>query len=140
MQDTYTPYDIYIQSTDVDRTLMSAEVNLAGLYPPIKNQIWDSIKWMPIPVHTIPENLDYVLSAKKHCPRYQHELKEVLNLPEIKQINKVNAKLYAYLTENSGIEISSLELVEHLYDTLYIEVYIINQCTSYMSLKLIYCL
>lgn len=101
---------------------MSAEVNLAGLYPPVKEQIWDIIKWMPIPVHTVPENQDNVLSAKKYCPRYEYELKRVLNSPEMKRLNKQNAKLYAYLTENSGNEISSLETIEHLYDTLYIEV------------------
>ncbi|EFN77523.1 Lysosomal acid phosphatase [Harpegnathos saltator] len=118
---TYTRYDIYVRSTDVDRTLMSAEANLAGLYPPIKDQIWDRMKWMPIPVHTIPENQDYVLSGKKYCARYKCELEKVLNSPERQRINKENAELYSYLTKNSGYKISSLEHVEHLYNTLYIE-------------------
>ncbi|XP_012230813.1 prostatic acid phosphatase-like isoform X2 [Linepithema humile] len=121
LSDLYTPHDIYIQSTDVDRTLMSAEANLAGLYPPVQNQIWDSIKWMPIPVHTVPEKQDYVLRASKHCTRYNHELNKVLTSPELEHINKENAKLYAYLTKNSGGKISSLEEVERLYDILYIE-------------------
>nr|CAD7408913.1 unnamed protein product [Timema cristinae] len=51
---------IHIRSTDVDRTLMSAESNLAGLYPPVSNQqISKELKWQPIPIHTIPESLDY---------------------------------------------------------------------------------
>lgn len=34
---------------------MSAEVNLAGLYPPQGRQIFHSdLKWQPIPVHTMP--------------------------------------------------------------------------------------
>lgn len=119
---TYTRYDIYVHSTDVDRTLMSAEANLAGLYPPTKDQIWDRIKWMPIPVHTIPEDQDYVLSGKKYCARYKYELEKILRSPERQRINKANAKLYSYLSKNTGLKISTLEDVEHLYNTLYIEV------------------
>lgn len=100
---------------------MSAEANMAGLYPPVRTQIWDRIKWMPIPVHTIPEDQDYVLSGKKYCPRYEYELKKVLASPEIERINRANARLYNYLTEKTGSKIYSLETVGHLYDTLYIE-------------------
>ncbi|CAK9834163.1 Lysosomal acid phosphatase [Anthophora retusa] len=121
LNDLYFPNDIYIQSTNVDRTLMSAESHLAGLYPPIGNQIWDTINWMPIPVHTIPEELDNVLAAKKYCPRYDYELEQVLNSPEMKKIDKENEKLYAYLTNNAGNKISSLKSVLQLYDTLFIE-------------------
>ncbi|KAK9302294.1 hypothetical protein QLX08_005717 [Tetragonisca angustula] len=121
LSDLYSPYDIYIQSTDVDRTLMSAESQLAGLYPPVSKQIWSNIKWMPIPVHTIPEDKDNILAAKKYCPRYDYELKKVLNSPEIQKINKENERLYAYLTEKTGNKISSLRSVEQLYDILFIE-------------------
>lgn len=101
---------------------MSAEANLAGLYPPVKDQIWDRIKWMPIPIHTIPEDQDYVLSGKKYCARYKYELEKVLNSPERREIRKANEKLYSYLYKNTGLKISTLEDVEHLYNTLYIEV------------------
>lgn len=121
LNDTYSPYDIYVQSTDVDRTLMSAEAQLAGLYPPTGNQIWDKIKWMPIPVHTVPEDKDHVLAAKKYCPKYNYELGRVLNSPAIKKIDKENKQLYEYLTEKSGSKISSLRTVEQLYYTLFIE-------------------
>jgi len=52
---------VYIQSTDVDRTMMSAYCNLAGLFPPHGSQVWnESLLWQPIPVHTVPEDLDHV--------------------------------------------------------------------------------
>ncbi|KZC11798.1 Prostatic acid phosphatase [Dufourea novaeangliae] len=117
----YSLYDIYIQSTDVDRTLMSAESHLAGLYPPSGNQVWDNIKWMPIPVHTIPVDKDHVLAAKKYCPRYDYELGKVLKSPEIKRIDRENEHLYTYLTEKTGKKISSLISAEQLYNTLFIE-------------------
>lgn len=57
----YNVNDIHVQSTDVDRTLMSAYCNLAGLYEPKENLNWNpNILWNPIPVHTIPESLDKV--------------------------------------------------------------------------------
>ena len=121
LSNLYSPYDIYIQSTDTDRTLMSAEAHLAGLYPPIGNEIWNSIKWMPIPVHTVPEEKDSILAARKYCPRYDHELEKVLNSPELKRIHKENKRLYQYLTEKTGNKISSLRSVEQLYDTLFVE-------------------
>lgn len=62
LPEAYSPQDIYVRSTDVDRTLMSAASNLAGLYPPEGDQKWNrNIDWQPIPIHTVPEKMDEVL-------------------------------------------------------------------------------
>lgn len=47
----YSPNNVYVQSTDYDRTLMSAQANLAGLFPPTHDdEKWhDEIQWQPIP-------------------------------------------------------------------------------------------
>ena len=45
-------FQIHVESTDYDRTLMSAYTVLSGLYPPSGDQIWNThINWQPIPVH-----------------------------------------------------------------------------------------
>jgi lysosomal acid phosphatase len=62
LPEAYSREDIYVRSTDVDRTLMSAASNLAGLYPPVGDQIWNkNISWQPIPIHTVPERKDEVI-------------------------------------------------------------------------------
>nr|XP_023016136.1 prostatic acid phosphatase-like [Leptinotarsa decemlineata] len=118
----YSENDIFIRSTDVDRTLMSAEANLAGLYPPFGNQVWDEvIKWQPIPVHTQPQQEDILLAAKKPCPKYDRLLKQLFKSDYFRNISHQNHDLYAYLTRYSGQTVSDLKSIEYLYSTLLIE-------------------
>lgn len=59
----YSNNDVHIRSTSVDRALMSAAVNLAGLYAPIPAEQWNNNLgkiWQPIPIHSIPRELDTV--------------------------------------------------------------------------------
>lgn len=63
MPTQYSKNDVHIRSTSVDRALMSAAVNLAGLYAPNSDEQWNSNLgklWQPIPIHSIPRSLDKV--------------------------------------------------------------------------------
>lgn len=101
---------------------MSALSNLAGLFPPPKEDLWNpNIPWQPIPVHTIPENLDHVLAAKRPCPLYAFTLKKYKNSPEYRELNKRFKPLYEYLTKHSGKKVESFTAVQNLYNTLWIE-------------------
>lgn len=63
LPEEYSPNDIYIRSTNVDRAIMSGAANLAGLYRPNKKQQWnDNVGklWQPIPIHSVPRNMDTV--------------------------------------------------------------------------------
>ncbi|XP_037041883.1 lysosomal acid phosphatase-like [Bradysia coprophila] len=77
--------EIYIQSSDVDRTLMSAQANLAGLYAPRGRQIWNPLLlWQPIPVHTQPQETDYLIAGEVPltCTSYQKALEAHQESPE----------------------------------------------------------
>uniref|UniRef100_A0A8D0BTT1 acid phosphatase n=1 Tax=Salvator merianae TaxID=96440 RepID=A0A8D0BTT1_SALMN len=50
----YKREEILVLSSETDRTIMSAQANLAGLFPPTGDQIWNpDLHWQPIPVHVI---------------------------------------------------------------------------------------
>lgn len=119
---SYKSSDVYVRSTDVDRTLMSAESNLAGLYPPSEGDVWDpSIQWQPIPVHTVPEDLDKVLSAKKTCPAFDYALTKYKRSDEFQEYNKSLESIYQYLSTHSGRKIDSPTSAQNIYSCLHIE-------------------
>lgn len=47
---SYSPDKVYTQSSEMERTIMSAAMVLAGLFPPKNIQIWNKdLLWQPIP-------------------------------------------------------------------------------------------
>ncbi|XP_041987486.1 lysosomal acid phosphatase-like isoform X3 [Aricia agestis] len=118
----YDPEEVLVQSTDVDRTLMSAEANLAGLFPPIGKQVWDiQMPWQPIPVHTRPEQLDEVLAMKRPCPQYNVEMDNYLASPPYLNMVKNHEKLMTYLSTYVGMEVKDFTDIMLIYSCLNIE-------------------
>lgn len=108
--------------TDFDRTLMSAEAAMAGLFPPQSDEIWnDELFWQPIPVHTVPQNLETIIFAGKPCSRLEHELKKYHTSPQIVEFNAKHEQLYKYLEEKTGKSIQNSSDVAQIYNTLWIE-------------------
>jgi len=119
---TYDRAEVVIRSTDVDRTLMSALSNLAGLFPPQGAQVWEEeLPWQPIPVHTVPQDEDYLLSSHSHCPRFEELQKEIQSGDWMKEIYASNRELFEYISLNTGDTITDIVKLDYIYDTLLIE-------------------
>ncbi|NXC79195.1 PPAL phosphatase, partial [Cercotrichas coryphoeus] len=123
LSDTYRRQEIFIRSTDCDRTLMSAEANLAGLYPPGGQEMFNpNISWQPIPVHTVPESDERLLKFPlTPCPRYEQLQSETRHSAEYINKTKENWQFLQMVAKETGIRDISLESVWSVYDTLFCE-------------------
>ncbi|XP_069504818.1 prostatic acid phosphatase-like [Ambystoma mexicanum] len=106
---TYDRNEVYVRSTDIDRTLMSAQANLAGLYPPSGEQIWNpNITWQPIPVHTVPLAEEQLLEFPYYCPRYKALTKETLSSSQFLDLIKPYEDFIKSMSTNTGYSVDSL--------------------------------
>ena len=63
---SYKYGSVYAYSSDIDRTKMSLQLVLAGIYPPTLND-GGYIQLFPIPTHNVPILVDNLLFPT-HCP------------------------------------------------------------------------
>ncbi len=124
----YQAGTIYIQSTDYDRTLMSAESLLAGLYPlgtgPMLAASQPALPQaqQPVPIHIFPLTQQNKIIPDSNPLAYQTLLKNyVFNTPEwIKKENALKAK-FPLWSKALGIKINHLYDLKNIADTLYIQ-------------------
>lgn len=121
--ETYSFKKIYVQSSDYDRTIMSVQAALAGLFMPTETEKWnETILWQPIPVHTIPRNQDYMIAIKNNCPKYKQLIAKYLNeSKELQRIFTEHADEIALWSEKSGVNLTSTYDIYWLYNTIDIE-------------------
>ncbi|XP_074029096.1 venom acid phosphatase Acph-1 isoform X2 [Leptinotarsa decemlineata] len=118
--DVFYPEIVLAQSTDFDRTKMTALLILAGLFEPSPAQTWKKdLAWLPIPVAYKEENLDYFLRRpNSYCPAYYEELQRVLNSQEVQNYMKSKENLLTYLSTHTGKSITSTSDVFGIFQTL----------------------
>ncbi|VDK72801.1 unnamed protein product [Onchocerca ochengi] len=126
----YDPRQIYVRSTDVNRTLISAMANFIGFYNnPSQNErigidFPNITEWpqgfIPVPIHTVVKNTDYVGIPDTYCPRQKWLMKLVQQTPEWKNLVK---KYTGVLEELESICKQSLSFndVPRCVDTFYCE-------------------
>ncbi|BES92137.1 acid phosphatase [Nesidiocoris tenuis] len=100
---------------------MSAEAHLAGMFPITEEQKWGGIDWQPIPIHTVPEQLDKVLAVKHPCKKYHYEKEKLKQSAVYKDLMKKLQPLGEYVSKYTGEPFTSLRIFEYLYSILLVE-------------------
>lgn len=55
---------VYAYSSEDDRTKMSLQLVLAGLYPPSTNFTWNTdLEWIPLPYRYTPKQVDILMKS-----------------------------------------------------------------------------
>lgn len=120
--DLYSPEICYVQTTDVDRTKMSAALIAAGLYPPNEATKWGPLDWQPIPVNAEPLNQDSLLLVRVPCPAYSIERERIENSTEVQKVYADNMELFKKLSEFTGRPVKNAEDILDIQGTLSAEV------------------
>ncbi|XP_041974334.1 lysosomal acid phosphatase-like [Aricia agestis] len=116
ISEDYFSKDAYFRSSDKDRCLMSAYTFLAGLYPPSERQVWNQeINWQPIPVRSLPRELDNIVAATKPCKAWKKMYNDIL--AETDKDPKFT-EIFDYLSKHTNESMRSVLKVDYLYSAL----------------------
>eukprot|EP00102_Acyrthosiphon_pisum_P024233 XP_016661443.1 PREDICTED: prostatic acid phosphatase-like isoform X1 [Acyrthosiphon pisum] len=127
LPEVYSAEDVYVRSSDYDRTIMSAQANLAGLYPLVGPRDWNMEPGKHIqlvPIHTVPKSMDNLLLMSESCPLYSQELDKVVNDFEVQKFYAQFSSALKYMEKNSNLEMGKKTVIKSttlLYDALLVE-------------------
>ncbi|CAD5234731.1 unnamed protein product [Bursaphelenchus xylophilus] len=113
---TYRPSQLRVWAGNDNRTITSAQVVLAALFPPRAQQVWNNqLKWQPVPVHT-QGILDQVsFGALDYCPSFLHDL--VNSTGNVKFMESLKPEILV-LQNLTGINITDLNILQKVVDAL----------------------
>ncbi len=117
---------MYVRSTDYERTLMSAQSLLMGMYPPgtgpdSRGETALPYAYQPIPIHSAPTNLDNIIlhhiDGKERAILMQ---KYVYSTPEWQKKENALRPYFPRWSEATGFDIRTLDDLEVVGDALHI--------------------
>ncbi|XP_063977317.1 venom acid phosphatase Acph-1-like [Diachasmimorpha longicaudata] len=115
--DVYHPSAIIARSSDYDRTKMSLQLVMAGMFPPAPEQMWHpDFNWQPVIANYIP--YPDTLLRPQDCPRFKEELRTVEESVDFRRELIEYQRLMEFLTKWTGKPIKTALDMEGLYNSL----------------------
>ncbi|XP_056632325.1 prostatic acid phosphatase-like [Diorhabda sublineata] len=119
LSEKYNRTEFRIETTDVDRTHMSAQVNVYGIFPASGDEVWhSSLNWQPIPIHPSDASIWSSTYYPLTCDIFLKLFTEVLNSDVYQNINKEYASTFEILSSNSGEKVTDIVGVMNIWDPL----------------------
>ncbi|KAB0799459.1 hypothetical protein PPYR_07339 [Photinus pyralis] len=111
----------FIQSTNIERTKMTAMLLLAGLFPPSKRDKWnEKLNWIPIPLSL--DQGDYDLwKPIYYCPTYLREMTRVLESQEAEELKQQYKHVFELATHKTGKAYNTMRDIFLLHQLIHVE-------------------
>ncbi|XP_031781531.1 venom acid phosphatase Acph-1 isoform X2 [Nasonia vitripennis] len=119
--DKYNSKDVFAISTEDDRTKMSLQLVLAGLYPPTPEFAWNpDLKWSPIPIRYTPKEVD-ILFKPFFNVRYYDLWEKVFTSKEFQKRMSRYSDFFDFMKKKTGVDVSN-DVVNkcYMFNSLYI--------------------
>lgn len=124
---SWKPREVYVRSTTIDRTLMSAASQMAGMFPagtarvadvgvefgadpPAENTTGLPGRWQVVPIHTVPLRQDDMLIAGGACPRHVQLMETKRQSSAWAALTAEKEKLFAAVAGIMGVRNEQLTL------------------------------
>lgn len=89
------------------------------MFPPTGEEVWNEyLLWQPIPVHTVPQDLDRLFLNSKPCPLFDRLLHDHFSSSKMQEHLAKYKQLFQYLEHHSGMPIRNASDAHALLDTL----------------------
>uniref|UniRef100_A0A914WZ45 Lysosomal acid phosphatase n=1 Tax=Plectus sambesii TaxID=2011161 RepID=A0A914WZ45_9BILA len=113
----YHASQIYVRSSSFNRAIMSASANMAGLFEPEGDQLWNKqIRWQPVPIQVVPKENDPMLWTKRPCPAATQLFEDFKkSSSDLRRIEQKYARLLTFLGQKTGLN-RTLQLYNDVYD------------------------
>ncbi|KAK0407138.1 hypothetical protein QR680_019024 [Steinernema hermaphroditum] len=103
---SYRSEEAYFRSSDYDRAISSAYSNIAGFYSGSRGTYPSGNGWpkpySPVPVHTVPKDIDHLLNLFRNCPRQKELIRERTSEPEYVEFLSRYEDYFSTVTSLSG--------------------------------------
>ncbi|KAK0087794.1 hypothetical protein PV326_005040 [Microctonus aethiopoides] len=117
----YKSNRVYFYASQQSRTINTAQLVAAGIFPPIDDQIWNAkLPWIPIPIHSQPMDEDILNYSMAVCENYRIDRrKSEEEMSRIFAVMEDVQNLFNFLSIHTGVNYTRAVQVWILYHQLF---------------------